>query len=359
MNDDIRVWIRRRKLKSKCRCRGPCQCRPRYSYDLRWLGSDGRWRSKAAGRDKKVADRAAARLEEELARGTHCEIQRVSWNEFVLEHVKHITGEANRQEAGRTLKEFGDVRKVTDTRRVTFGDIEAFVDHLRSEDVDNATATINKKLRYLRAAFNLAIHRGYMAQNPMKGWRWDKQKKKEHRILRADEETKLIASAERLYGFQMVMFIRFVLETWGRLSEVTGLRWDDVDFENSCVMFRDTKSNEDRYVPFAEGSGLPSDLQRLKVQTLRDGGPFTAYQNRGNTHRKWKRVIEGAGIPPITVHDLRRTGITRALLNNMAPVATQKMAGHANIATTMRYYVQVNRQDLRDAVTKYRKAVAG
>lgn len=169
--------------------------------------------------------------------------------------------------------------------------------NLRSEDVDNATATVNKKLR---GAFNLAIQRGYMAQNPIKGWRWDKAKKKEHRIFTADEETMLIASADRLNGFKMVLFVRFVLETWARLSEATGLRWDDVDFENSSAMFRDTKSSEDRFVPFAGGSDLPADLQRLKVQTLRDGGPFTAYQNKGDTHRKWKRVIEGAGIPPIT-----------------------------------------------------------
>ena len=353
---DLRVWIRRRTLKPKCKCRSPCQCRPRYSYDLRWLGSDGRWRSKSAGRDKKLADRAAARLEDDLARGTHTDIQRIAWNAFVSEHLAHIEGAANAREAKQVLTEFGRVRKLTELRRVTFADVEAYVDHLRG--IDNAPATIAKKLRYCRGAFNLAVHRGYMAESPMKGWRWEKQKKRELRILTADEEAKLLASAEKLYGFKMVVFIRFILETWARLSEAAGLSWSDVDFENSRVLFRDTKSNEDRYVPFAAGSDLPGDLQRLKVQTLQAGGPFARYGN-SNLRTKWPRLVKDSGIAYVTRHDLRRTGITRALLNGMPPVAVQKLAGHASIETTMKYYVQVDRQDLRAAVTKLRKAVAG
>ena len=63
------------------------------------------------------------------------------------------------------------------------------------------------------------------------------------------------------------------------------------------------------------------------------------------------RQVTVAGIPEVTRHDIRRTGITRPLLNNMPPVAVQRMAGHANLETMMKYYVQVNRQYLRVAVT--------
>ncbi len=59
----------------------------------------------------------------------------------------------------------------------------------------------------------------------------------------------------------------------------------------------------------------------------------------------------------MTCHDLRRTGITRALLGGMVPAAVQKLAGHKSIATTMKYYVQVEQADLREAAAKLRKAV--
>lgn len=68
-------------------------------------------------------------------------------------------------------------------------------------------------------------------------------------------------------------------------------------------------------------------------------------------------MIEDAGIPAITVHDMRRTGISRALLGNMPCTLVQRLAGHKSIATTMRHYAEVSKRDLRDAVAKYRKAI--
>ncbi len=162
--------------------------------------------------------------------------------------------------------------------------------------------------------------------------------------------------AEKLYGFSMRTFLRFTLETWGRLSEVTGLLWEDVQFDDRAVIFRDTKSHEDRFVPIAESSDLLDDLRRLQLQTLQAGGPFTIYADKSNTAKKRDAILKDAKIPQITIHDLRRTGITRALLANVPPVTGQRIAGHRDIKTTMQYYAQVNTQDLRDGAERVRAA---
>ncbi len=67
-------------------------------------------------------------------------------------------------------------------------------------------------------------------------------------------------------------------------------------------------------------------------------------------------IVKDADIPYITYHDLHRTGITRALLAGVPPITVQRLAGHRNIGTTMRHYVQLNDQDLRDGVEKVRAA---
>ena len=85
-------------------------------------------------------------------------------------------------------------------------------------DKGNAVATINSKLRNLRLAFNTAISLNYMAVNPLKGWTWEKQPKREIRILKPDEKTKLVDAAESLYGFRMVSFVRFLFTTWPRFA---------------------------------------------------------------------------------------------------------------------------------------------
>ena len=130
-------------------------------------------------------------------------------------------------------------------------------------------------------------------------------------------------------------------------------------FDDPCVYFRSTKSHEDRFVPLSPQSGLLPSLQRLKVQTQQDGGPFASYRGLSSANKRWRAAVEYAGIAPITVHDLRRTGITRALLAGMPPAAVQKLAGHSSIVTTMKYYVEVSKQDLREAVAKLRTSAAG
>ena len=94
------------------------------------------------------------------------------------------------------------------------------------------------------------------------------------------------------------------------------------------------------------------DLRRLQAKTMIDGGPFIAYANRSMMAKKWTLIVADAKIPHLTRHDLRRTGITRALLGGMPPAAVQKLAGHVSINTTMEYYVEVSKADLREAVAK-------
>ena len=317
----------------------------------------------AVSTDRKRAEREAAKLEDELQKGTHVDLRRADWSTFVQEVTALLEGR-HRDEAKGILDEFGKVMAVSSPRFVRHSTIRDFVDHLRTRDSaddserqrSNSVSTINKKLRYLRLGFNTGVRLEFMGKNPLDGWSWQKTKKPALRILSTDEEPKLLASAEKLYGFQMRVFLRFVLETWGRLAEVTGLRWDQVDFDEPSITFLDTKSHDDRVIPIAQGSELLADLRRLQVQTLRDDGPFVVYADRSNTAKKRQVIVKDSKVAPITIHDLRRTGITRALLANMPPVVVQKLAGHRDIKTTLRYYSEVNRDDLRRAVEKQRAA---
>ena len=334
MNDEPKVWISSRKLRSGKR-----------SYYLRWIDlATGKWKCKLASTDRKRAEREAALLEEKLRQGTHVDIKHAGWDEFATEAVSLLDG-GHASIAKQVLAEFGDLLSRPLPGRVRHVAVKAYVKHL--EEKGNKQGTINKKLRYLRLAFNEGIKMECVAKNPLADWNWKKVKRGTLRILSVAEEAKLLDAARELYGFRMWMFLRFTLETWGRLSEVTGLRWDDINFDNRTIVFRDTKSTEDRTIPIAESSSLIDDLRKLQVQTLRDGGPFVAYADGSSTARKRNRILKAAGIPSITVHDLRRTGITRALLASVPPITVQKLAGHKDIKTTMQYYAQVNFDDLR------------
>ncbi len=94
------------------------------------------------------------------------------------------------------------------------------------------------------------------------------------------------------------------------------------------------------------------------IRHSRGGGPFVAFNDKSNLAKKWDVILEDAEIPTLTRHDLRRMGISRALVAGMPGAVVRKLAGHKSIATTMTYYAEVTKKDLRDAVAKLKKAQA-
>ena len=340
MNDDPKVWLSSRKLKSG-----------KTSYYLRWMCPQARrWKNEKAGTDKRRAMHKAAVLEKSLLDGTHVGTEKIGWQAFVDDHVAKIPGKAHAQLARRVLTDFGTVCGVTEPRRVRFTDLERYEAELQKRK--RSPATINKARRYLHGAFAMAVKRGYAGRNPVTEWKQLREAKPEKRILKPAEETKLLASVTAMYGSQLHTFTRFLLATWARLSEATGMAWSDVNFEDGSVYFRSTKSHEDRYVPIARETGVLDDLRRLQAATLKDGGPFRGIADRSTLYAKWHGVIDDAGIDPVTFHDLRRTGVTRALLAGMPLPVVQRVAGHKDLSTTMRYYTEVTNRDVREWVNR-------
>ena len=91
----------------------------------------------------------------------------VRWS-AVDEHIERTPGKGNAVEAQIALDAFGKLFDKPTLTKVQFGMVEEYVKVCTAKG--NKQATINKKLRYLRSAFNAAIRRGYLVKNPMSGW---------------------------------------------------------------------------------------------------------------------------------------------------------------------------------------------
>jgi integrase len=340
MSDETKVWIVKKKLKSG-----------KQSYRLRWIDYvTGKWQSETVGTDRKAAEDRAADIRKEVREtGGYFQPKRCSWDDFVAAVKGDLTGKRHGDEVGRTLTEFHGYFNPRGPAVVDLRMVKDYIIKLREKG--NAPGTINKKLRCLRVAFSHAVDDGFIQKSPIAG-KWDRisqaEEDREKRILKRDEESKLLKAAHDLHGLPMTAFIRFTLASWARLGEATKLTWADVRFRDSLVWFRSTKSHEDRKVPIAAQSRVWRDLTRLQAMTLQEGGPFMRFADRHNLHKKWLKIVEAAAIDPVTIHDLRRTGITRALLANVPPVTVKTLAGHSNIKTTMDYYLEVDEKALRE-----------
>lgn len=341
MSREPKVWIRKRRTK-----RG-------ISYHLRWIcPQERRWKNRFVGTDVKRARHEAAKLEAELTEGTYRAIRRTTWDHFVDEHVGSLRGARNATEARRTLDEFHDWRPL-ELSEITYQAVEQYVAWLYTasddeEKAPNAAATVNKKCRYLKAALSKAIRRGYLARNPMDGWRMEREDEKPPRIVTTAEETALMDRAEELYGLRMSAFVVTALNTGARRGELVGLEWSRVDLDGKRIHLTHTKGKRDRLIPLTER--VVEVLHCLKAQTLKEGGPFKSL--RDNLGRRWRRVCRAADVDGVSIHDLRRTYCTRLIRAGVPLPTVQRLAGHRDIKTTMQYYTWVNEDDLKQGVAR-------
>ena len=346
MNEQCKVWLTSYPLKRSGKRR----------YMLRWIDPvEGKWKSTTVGTDGSAAEVERRVLAERLEAGTHVNVRRITWAVFVDDHCGKIKGKSNATEARRTLDEFGGMFRPASPRHVTYSMIEAYVAKLHEKG--NAVSTVNKKLRYLRAAINRAIRRGYAVQNPMDTGLFEAEENKPPRIVTDDEETTLLQTAEDLYGSAMRGFVHTALNTGGRRSELTTLAWDHIRLDGDAphVHFTRTKSHRDRIVPI--NPDTVDVLRRLHMQTLQPGGPFIGLQD--NLGRRWGRVRRKAGLEDVTIHSLRKTFITRLIRAGAALPDVQKLAGHADIKTTLKYYYWASDGELRNTMKLLQKRVVG
>jgi len=154
--------------------------------------------------------------------------------------------------------------------------------------------------------------------------------------------------------------ILFVLKTGLRFGELVALKWEDVDFDGMQItvcrsIVRDipqesTKGNKIRYVPIGD--------KIMQMLIRRHERPFGEYvfSNEDGEYLKCGRCIKtiirigkAAGLRSIGWHLLRHTFASHLSEGNVSPLYIQKLLGHSDIKTTMRY-AHLGQQATREAI---------
>ena len=158
--------------------------------------------------------------------------------------------------------------------------------------------------------------------------------------------------------------VRFGIGTGLRLGELTALRWSAVDLYSHLITVRvtngfTTKTGHERTIPI-EGEALDV-LQRLtdKRDSEADSHVFKGLSRRKGTKEKLnddylsKRFlyyVRLAKLPEgLSFHSLRHTYISWMIMKGVPVPVVQKLAGHADIKTTMGY-AHLAPESLRSAV---------
>jgi integrase len=122
-------------------------------------------------------------------------------------------------------------------------DIEAYKEK-RAEKVSGAT--VNRELALLRHLFSLAIEKGYVHRNPVKGVKFLRESPWRQGFVLSNQEIRALiaASAPHLREILAVAF-----ETGLRKGDIFDLRWRDVDFDLHVIRVIMQKTREPLELP--------------------------------------------------------------------------------------------------------------
>jgi len=352
--------------------------RRKYSWEVRWYGSEGKRYSKSF-KNRKEAAEYTSKIQEKVDKGRADKPQEITIEKFMKEHKKVMVGQvaySTLKDHLRVLKFFAEhVGWQTQLKRISPREAEAFVANRLADEL--SVASVNKDIRTLKGIFNLAIEpRGYLMEgtNPFAKIKERTTATKPPRYISIEEFNKVFNASK---NFWWKAFLILAYTSAGRRDELLNLTWADVDFENQNVSFFpkqtseillawEPKDHESRIIPIPpETVQLLANLQAESEE----GNPYVFIKTNRLKHIL-RRRSEGTWQPDdeivnnltrslgvicrrakaefFTPHDLRRSCITNWA--KKLPIQTvQQLAGHSDMTTTLKYYLSVQKSDLKTA----------
>ena len=164
------------------------------------------------------------------------------------------------------------------------------------------------------------------------------------RLITDDEMVRLFSYLERadVEGLEhpfLTLGIRLQFAFAARMSEITSMEWDWVDFANRRVVWPNSKTGEISKPMSDDVVALFSNAPHL------DGSPYVVPSifkaerpmSQVTYSRGWKRILERAEVPHVGTHGIRHRATTE-IANSGFPVKVgMQLTAHKTVTQFMRY----------------------
>jgi integrase len=207
-------------------------------------------------------------------------------------------------------------------------------------------ATINRDLSVLRHILYWAVDAQLIAANPLARLKMARERRTRRQVLSVAEEELLVPAAkEHLRGM-----IIAALDTGMRRGEVTGQRWEDVDFSRKLLFVTRSKT------PEGESREIPLTDRLLEYLLHRRQSEGLVFHYNGQplriVKRSWKTALKNAGIRHVRFHDLRHTFNTRLMEAGVLQEIRMALMGHSTGSKIHATYTHIEFPAKREAIRK-------
>jgi integrase len=249
----------------------------------------------------------------------------------------------------------------------------------------------------LSSLFSDAVAWQVIAENPCDRVEAPKIKRKEAPVYDAETFDKVFDYLETEDDIRLKAIVYITIFTGCRLGELSGLRWDDIDFENNRITiqraaqyvnnkkieknkrtFEKEPKNETSVRTIAVPGILIEVLKKYKIYQLEQklilGKDWQARekeihgQNYDNDRvikawdgcavhpdspsKMFKAFREKYNLPPLTFHQLRHSNASLLIAQGVDVATLSRRLGHSNPGTTTKIYSHALKRPDRDASDK-------
>jgi len=218
-------------------------------------------------------------------------------------------------------------------------------------------ATLARKIATLRSFYKWGNRLGFTTTNPMTLIRTPRQSKRLPKAITIEQIEQLLAAPKDsdVLGRRDRAMLETLYSTGIRVSELVGLNYDDLDFENEAMHVRG-KGRKERIVPLGSHAlgairryieMMSSDTKFSPIWAARSEGAeslpmfLNKHGNRlssRSVRRKLDKYLRAVGLDPtISPHTLRHSFATHLLDNGADLRSVQELLGHQSLSTTQVY----------------------
>ena len=255
-------------------------------------------------------------------------------DEWLLTYIDTGRAESTRNGYRQALAHLSD-----DILGMTMEDVNA----LRLQREINGVAVVmprQAQILYavLRCALKRAMLLGIIDKNPMERVEKPEHRTREINFLTADQlrEYVNVASKDEICGAALLLMAICGLRRGEAMAQT---RWD---LRDGRITIRRQKDGSGKIKPCKTKTSnriLPIDegVQHYLEHwyKTRDSACLCCARTLEERHRK---ILDAAGLPIITLHELRHSCATAMLSNDATMTSVQYYLGHSNYSTTSRYY---------------------
>ena len=244
-------------------------------------------------------------------------------------------------------------------------------------DADLSVGTVRVARRALSSALSHAVTRRHIGHNPVRSIRapdYPGDQKPIHKPFTDEQAQHLLAVCKDHPDAMVAALVTVGLMLGMRRGEILGLRLNDIDWAEGHLSINQAlnqdylptvdggwmtqlststpktrHSNRTLSMPFAARTAIQRllvtrDVERHKAGDtwVETGLLFCSKTGKpmwpSNLTKRYKRLLDDAGVPQLSIHGLRHTFATICFLNEVPAEQIQTAAGHSSIRTTKDMY---------------------